>query len=217
MTLRKMSIAKKFPLTLSEEVQRLPREREHRCERDGTPLVPVVFTTGGVHGDPEVFESYPLAMDGWRCEHGEHYVFGAFLSVDEEQRLVAEGRREAERGNLPRAEYAFRRVANSWDDYPIAHVNLGSVYLDRIQQERRGRARAEELERLAAVATAEFEKALACKAMAPPPQARLLLGRIYVRHGKPREGVKLLKEFLEQEPSDTDRKAAERLIAEASH
>ncbi len=188
-TLRTMELAARFAATPPEGAERKPRGARHTCAVDGSPLEPILITTHGAHGVPDVWRAYPLAIDGWRCAAGEHIEYPAFLDPDEVTALLAQGAAAARDGYLDDAELCFRRVVSSWPDFAPGRINLGSVYLDRVRAEQaRG---GDDVARLVAVAEAQLERALRCEPP-PPPQVRLMLGRIYLRTGRSDEARPLL-------------------------
>jgi hypothetical protein len=196
-TLRKLELAQRFPLLVAADAVRKPRGKTHHCEKDGAALEPVIITTGGPFGDAKLWRSYPLAIDGWRCPRCQNIEFPAFLTAKEEIRLEEEGAQAGRTGDLDRAEYCFRRIVNSWHDWPMGHFNLASVYLDRVKQERAGSNRQAVIEQYTRSAVHHFEAARACKDPQPPPQVYLMLGRIYMRTGERDKGRTLLRRFLE--------------------
>lgn len=215
MTLRTLESAQKFPQEIAEETKRTLRTEAPTCAKDKRSYEPVVITTRGALGDPAVWRAYPIAIDGWRCPVcGDHH-YPVFLPPEEVAELLRGGEEAARRGDLDEAEYKFRRVVSSWPGHATARFDLGSLYLDRAKAERtRAGSTPADVQHATDEATRQLERALASN---PPPPgiARFMLGKTYVRGGKPDKGRPLLLTFLGDPTSDATRRAeAQGLLTE---
>jgi hypothetical protein len=79
-TLRDLRRARMFPQELTGG--KTPARRG-ACPQCAAPTSDVVITTGGPHADPAVWEAYPIAIDGWRCDRCEAMGFPVELSPEE--------------------------------------------------------------------------------------------------------------------------------------
>jgi hypothetical protein len=181
LTFRNVDAARRFPLEPPQAPSQ-GRGEGHPCAVCGAPLARVLLTTYGPAGDLAVFRAYPLAVDALRCAGGEHFEY-AFLSPQEVGGLQRAGLDAARAGDLDGAEFFFRRVVASWLDFALARLNLASVYLDRVRAAQRAGAPDDAIQRLVDVAEAQLGRARRCEPP-PPPEADLMLARIWVRRGR---------------------------------
>ncbi len=196
--IRSADVAAQLPFFVPPDEH--PRRRQSevtKCVEHAGPLAPVLITTLAPGGDPELAEEYPLAIDGWWCSEGEHLEFPALLSEDEVNAINTEAIAAARAGRLQEAELGFLRLANSLPWWAQAHVNLGSVYVDKLEVEQCGRSRPGVSGRYAEVARQHLEFSLVCEPPAPNI-VRLMLGRLCVRSGEIERGETLLRAFLDE-------------------
>lgn len=215
-TLRNLEVARQFPQELPDDAMGPSTGEAHACTSCGDALEHVVITTGGPHGDPAVWEAYPLALDGWQCRACRDISYPALLSPEEISALLDGAITAAQRGAFDEAELGFRRAITSWPTYMPARINFGSMCLDRVRAEQRGAARAEVVERYAELAEHQLRKSLSCEPAAPAA-ARFMLGKLLCRRGKRGEGAPLLEQFLRAPDGPARlRDEAAAILAEAS-
>lgn len=195
-TLRNLEVARKFPQDLPDDAVGMKTGELHACASCGGALQRVILTTGGALGDMTVWETYPLALDGWQCERCQDFTFPAFLSPDEITALLGESVAFAQRGAFDEAELGFRRAVASWPTYMPARVNFGSMCLDRIRAEQQGQNRANVVDRYAELAEDQLRKALSCEPAAPV-QVRFMLGKLLCRRDRQAQGMALLNQVLQ--------------------
>lgn len=214
-TLRNLEIAQKFPQDFPSDSRGLNADEPQVCTSCEAALKRVVITTGGALSDQEVWEAYPLALDGFKCEGCGGVTFPAFVSDDEMTELIETAVAFAQREAFDEAEYSFRRAISSWPGYSLARVNFGSMCLDKIRAEKRGRNREDVIERYAQLAEAQFRKALSCQPEVPS-QVKFMLGRLLVRRRQGVEGAALLQEVMQAtDVTERVRREARALIAES--
>jgi tetratricopeptide (TPR) repeat protein len=214
-TLRDLAVARQIPQELPDDAMGLATGEPHACASCGAALGRVVITTGGPHGDPALWETYPLALDGWRCEGCQALSYPALLGAEEITALINESIAHARRGAFDDAELGFRRAISSWPGYMPARANFGSMCLDRIRAEQQGAGRPAVVERYARLAEDQFRRALAGEPAAPAP-VRFMLGKLLVRRGQRDEGAAHLRHFLRSPDAFAAlREEAEALLAEA--
>jgi hypothetical protein len=215
-TLRNLEVARKFPQELPDDAMGPKVGEPHACASCGTALARVIITTGGPMGDPAVWETYPLALDGWQCPQCQDITYPAFLSPDEITALINESIAAARRDAFDEAELGFRRVISSWPTYMPGRVNFGSMCLDRVRAEQQGDGRAEIVDRYARLAEAQLRKSLSCKPAAPV-QVRFMLGKLLYRRDRSDEGTALLHEVVQSADAPPPlREQAAALLAETS-
>lgn len=209
-TIRDLDVARKFPQQPPIGGRKGPgRSTPPICPADQIPMMPVVITTYDPFGEGDLWQTYPLALDGWRCSQCGRVGYPALLDPEEVRDLVTAGNEAARRGDLDEAEYHLRRLASSRPGYSIGRVNLASVYLDRLRT-----AEGDDVTRYVEMVTSNLEDALLGKPP-PPPVVRLTLGRVYVRSGDRERGEPLLRQVIEDPASTDDLRAAARdLLAE---
>lgn len=204
LTLRSLSAARRLPQEPPESVVRLECGQDHPCQTHGVSFERVLLTTYGDGGAPGVWQAYPLALDMWLCPEGEHFEH-ALLSPQEVDAFLARGTRAAQAGDLDEAEFYFRRVVASWPGYAFGHLNLGSVYLDRLK-----RCTEQDLAPIREVAIDQLEQAIAGRPR-PPHRVWLMLAQLHVRGGWSERAVEVLEE-LSQMP-DLDRATKDELAS----
>jgi tetratricopeptide (TPR) repeat protein len=192
-TLRTLEIARRFPQELPDAPS-LERGKAHTCSSCGSPLAPVILTTGGPYADPAVWQAYPIAIDGWQCQGCKDLSYPAFLSPGEMTALLDAAVAAAQAGAFDDAELALRRAVASWPAYMPARMNFGAMLLDRIRVERQQQNRQERIDAYADQAEAQLRRALSAEPPAPPP-AYFMLGKLLHRRGKP-DAADVLRRFL---------------------
>jgi tetratricopeptide (TPR) repeat protein len=98
-----------------------------QCEKCGRSLRRVVFTTLGSEKQLEVWQKYPLAVDGWICQSCGWAAFPRLISVEESVEYGRNGAEHASSGKLDEAEFWFRRIVASWPGYPAGLADLGHI------------------------------------------------------------------------------------------
>ncbi|NMO15441.1 hypothetical protein HPC49_33775 [Pyxidicoccus fallax] len=159
-TLREREVALRIPTQTPLEAQGPRRGSAPTCKDCGTPLVEVLFTTGGPMGDPELWREHPLAVDGWICKTCGMSTLPRFLEPEEVTALGGEGARLAREGRLDEAELNFRRICSSWPGYGPARLDLATLYTLRINEEVFGAGRAHVLKQYADIVERHIRDAL---------------------------------------------------------
>jgi hypothetical protein len=195
LTLRTVDTAKRFPQELPTDAMGRKRGEATACNGCGSALREVVITTGGPYANAEVWELYPLAIDGWQCSGCEKVSFPILLAWEEVHALANGGVRDAQRGAFDDAELAFRRVIASWPTYSPVRINFGALCLDRIASERRGANRPHVVQRYIGEAEHQLRKALVGE---PPPAAPayFMLGNLLWSLGRTADAKPLLAKFV---------------------
>jgi hypothetical protein len=103
-------------------------------------------------------------------------------------------------------------LANAVPGSALAHLHIASVYLDRGTREVNDGGREALLSQYRQRIVRELETSLRC-VPPPPPVARLMLGRVFVRTGEPAKARPLLEQVLSSEGiSATERQEATELL-----
>lgn len=139
-TLRDRDAALRFPVQTPLHTRGPTREEGARCSCGGLRDA-VLVTTGGAHGDPELWRDHPLAIDGFRCRSCDEIGVPRFLSSDEVGALLQTGGEHIAAGRGDEAELTFRRVCTSWPAYAPGRYNLGLLYRQRADAEEEGQDR----------------------------------------------------------------------------
>jgi tetratricopeptide (TPR) repeat protein len=193
-TLRDRATAERFPLQLWFDRRGKRRADVGPCGDCGGRLDEVVITTGGEHGDRELWRAYPLAVDGWRCRGCGALTAPRFLEPDEATELGKLGAQRGEAGLLDEAELAFRRLANSWTAWAPGRFNLAMLYQERIRAEERSHARPEVIAAYREVREAQLRDALRGEGMPLGPRA-FELARALLERGADDEAIALVDEL----------------------
>ena len=99
----------------------------------GRPMPELLITTGGPHGDPEVWRDTPIAVDGWGCV--ECFVFRVprKMTPDQISGFLHEGTEHGRAGRFVEAEWWFTRVTWDWPGYVPGHGNLAEATRERLR------------------------------------------------------------------------------------
>jgi hypothetical protein len=180
-TLRTVDAARPFAVEPTSDPARASNDLGP-CAVDGGPVERVLITTFGPAGVAAVAEEHPIAFDAVHCARCGN-LERVFLSTEEVVALGNDGLRAASAGDLDAAEQHFRRITSSWTKYPMARLNLGAVYFDRIARAKRQGATAARVDALVNTAIEQLEQALGGE---PPTvrQASLMLGRLHLLRGE---------------------------------
>jgi tetratricopeptide (TPR) repeat protein len=99
-----------------------------RCQRQ---LEPRVITTGGPTSDPELWDSVPIAVDGWVCGCNVLY-YPRPMTPETSVKYGERGHAAVLRGAWREAEWWFTRIAWAWPYYAAAHVDLAAALERRL-------------------------------------------------------------------------------------
>ena len=149
-------------------------------------------------------------------------LFGLFLHsafvgcADERQVLIDQGAAAGQQGDLDAAEAAFTRLLEKNPGDGVAHVNLGSVFMDRANLAMAA-GNEKEAEAAAERALVHFDRAV--EGSPPGPSYALVLaGRVLFGLQRLRPAHERLSRFLESGDGDSAQQAeARHLIARVDH
>lgn len=135
MTLRNRELALRFAVQLPLHVRGLTRDEAAAPCGCGGSRDEVLITTGGPAGDPALWREHPLALDAFRCRKCGEVSAPRILEPAEATELLKVALEHAKAGRDDDAEFALRRVCNSWPGFAPARHNLGVLYLRRADAE----------------------------------------------------------------------------------
>ncbi len=201
--LRDLRQAKTFP----QEPAKSGIKQMTACERCGSVLRQVVFTTAGGGEQLAIWREYPLAIDGWHCVGCGWSAMPRVISPEESVEYGRRGSEHAAAGEFDDAEFWFRRILGSWPGYHAGYADLGQLFAARagassdIDEKQRYRALAEEFLRRAVKADPDYTL----------PGIRIPLASTLALLGNEAEAEELVSRLL----TDPSLKATERAEAEA--
>jgi tetratricopeptide (TPR) repeat protein len=181
-----------------------------QCEKCGRSLRKVVFTTLGSEKQLEVWQKYPLAVDGWICQSCGWAAFPRLISVEESVEYGRKGAEHASSGQLDEAEFWFRRLLASWPGYPAGMADLGSVTIKRADASSNLEAKTQY--RLEALIW--FRRAVESDPDCHIPKIRIHFARTLALTGNEREALDVLEDILANEAFSVDIHNEAELLAE---
>ena len=102
-------------------------DRVDPCPKCNRELEEVVITTGGPTGDPDLWDSVPIAVDGWACVTCGHLAYPKTMSAETSVSYGKNGVSAVKASKFRDAEWWFTRIAWSWPDYVPAYLDLATA------------------------------------------------------------------------------------------
>ncbi|HLL24706.1 MAG TPA: tetratricopeptide repeat protein, partial [Kofleriaceae bacterium] len=122
----------------AEVIAKLRQPREANSSHEaapcecGQPMREVMITTGGPQGDPALWRSHPMAVDGWACMACGTFRYPRPMSPAQIVEILDAGVEHGRAQRLAHAEQAFLRVIWDWPGYPPAHLNYAEATRSRL-------------------------------------------------------------------------------------
>lgn len=173
-----------------ELVESLPRPQQPNfadegpkaCTSCGRLMSERLITTGGPHGDPEVWQEAPVAVDGWVCLPCRRFAYPRKMTADQIDDFATKGIEHGQGGRFAEAEWWFTRVVWDWPGYLVGHINLAEALRDRLYRSPGLEPLARR--RLMGRMRACYEEAAEAFERLPSPELALLMSRTYLTLGE---------------------------------
>lgn len=103
------------------------------CDRCGRAFEERIITSGGEGSDPEVWDSAPVAVDGWACPTCDAVRYPRAMSPETSVRFGTAGEAAVRAKKWREAEWWLTRLAWSWPTYAPAYFDLAQALEARLR------------------------------------------------------------------------------------
>ena len=186
--LRDLERAKAIP---QEPPESGPKEMA-ACKQCNEPVRRVVFTTAGGGDQHEIWQEYPLAVDGWLCRGCGWSVVPRSISVEESVEYGRQGTAHATSGQFDDAEFWFRRIISSWPGYAAGFADMGQLSNARADASPTLRAK----HQYRSEAEGWLRRAVAADSECRIASVRVTLARVLALNGEERGALEMLDRLL---------------------